>query len=170
MVDEREKKMKTVIAFGSNMGDRQAYIDQALDLLEERAGRILALSDVIETKAYGRTDQADFLNGAVVLETDLPPRGLLQVLHGIEADLDRVRTIRWGPRTIDLDIILYGDEIVDMEDLHIPHVDFTNRQFVLAPLDQIVPGWIDPRSYRTVHEIYEDFRKGQEDGSRVTED
>ena len=150
--------MKTILSIGSNMGDRRGYIDRALEQLEEKAGHILAVSDVIETKAYGLTEQDDFLNLALAMETDLEPRQLLDVIHEIEADLDRVRIIRWGPRTIDLDIVFYADQIIDEPDLQIPHVDFANRLFVLEPVCQIAPDLIDPRSGKTIAQILEEFR------------
>ena len=141
-----------VIALGSNMGDRRSYLEQALELLEQRAGRILRQSSVIETKAYGYTEQADFLNMAVLMETDLIPHELLDVLHEIEAELDRVRLIHWGPRTIDLDIIFYGDLVLNDPDLIIPHADYRNRDFVLIPLREIVPDYADPVTGKTVRE------------------
>ena len=156
--------MKVIIAIGSNMGDRHKYIEEAIRQLDAKAGRVLKRSAVIETKAYGYTDQADFLNLAVSIQTDLTPRQLLVQLHEIEADLDRVRLIRWGPRTIDLDIIFYGDEIIDEEDLHIPHIDMYQRDFVLEPVCEIEPDLKDPRSGRTVRELLEELKaRGQEE-------
>ena len=156
--------MKVIIAIGSNMGDRHKYIEEAIRQLDAKAGRVLKRSAVIETKAYGYTDQADFLNLAVSIQTDLTPRQLLVQLHEIEADLDRVRLIRWGPRTIDLDIIFYGDEIIDEEDLHIPHIDMYQRDFVLGPVCEIEPDLKDPRSGRTVRELLEELKaRGQEE-------
>ncbi|MBR2187888.1 MAG: dihydropteroate synthase [Eubacterium sp.] len=141
-----------VVALGSNMGDRENYLDRALEQLEKRAGRIVRRSSVIETKAYGYTDQADFLNMAVLLETKLKPHELLDVLHEIEAELDRVRVIHWGPRTIDLDIIFYGNIVMDDPDLIIPHADYANRDFVLRPLLEIAPEYVDPVTGKTVRE------------------
>ena len=156
--------MKVIIAIGSNMGDRHKYIEEAIRQLDAKAGRVLKRSAVIETKAYGYTDQADFLNLAVSIQTDLTPRQLLVQLHEIEAALDRVRLIRWGPRTIDLDIIFYGDEIIDEEDLHIPHIDMYQRDFVLEPVCEIEPDLKDPRSGRTVRELLEELKaRGQEE-------
>ena len=152
-----------VIAIGSNMGDRMSYIQSALDQMEEKAGHILAVSDIIETKAYGYTDQADFLNLAILLETELEPYPLLDVLHEIEADLDRVRIIRWGPRTIDLDIIFYGSRILDEEDLHIPHIDFMRRVFVLRPICQIAPDLKDPRTGKTIRTLLKELEDREED-------
>ena len=155
--------MKTILSIGSNMGDRRGYIDGALEQLEQKAGRILAVSDVIETKAYGLTEQDDFLNLAISLETELQPRQLLEVIHEIEADLDRVRIIRWGPRTIDIDIVFYEDWIIDEEDLHIPHIDFANRTFVLEPVCQIEPDLVDPRTGNTVMELLRELRQSKGD-------
>ncbi|MDO5491002.1 MAG: 2-amino-4-hydroxy-6-hydroxymethyldihydropteridine diphosphokinase [Bacillota bacterium] len=157
--------MRTIIALGSNMGDRQKYIDDALIRMEERVGHITACSGIMETKAYGITDQADFLNMVIAVETEKEPRQLLAALNGIEAELDRVRLIRWGPRTIDLDIIFYEDRIIDEEDLHIPHIDMYSRRFVLEPAAQIAPDQIDPRTGKTVSRLLKELtaaRGGQE--------
>ena len=158
--------MDTIIAIGSNMGDRQGYIDRAIEMIGERVGRILKVSDVIETKAYGLEDQADFLNLAIEVDTELDPRQLLASLQGIEADLDRVRDIRWGPRTIDLDIIFYGDEIVDDDDLHIPHADFHNRKFVLGPLCRLDPDRVDPKTGKTVSLLLRELEDSRPAGAR----
>lgn len=154
--------MKAIVAFGSNMGQRQKTIEDALKMMEERVGRILAVSEVIETEPYGYTEQDNFLNGAALLDTELSPRRLLEVLQGIEAELGRVRLIHWGPRTIDLDIIFYGDEIIDEEDLHIPHADFAQRTFVLGPICEIAPDTVDPRSGKTVRRLYEELIGGEQ--------
>ena len=154
--------MRTIIAIGSNMGDRENYIEEAIRRIGARAGKVTARSRIMETKAYGVTDQADFLNMAIALETELKPRELLRVLNSIEAELDRVRTIRWGPRTIDLDIIFYGGRIIDEEDLHIPHIDFANRDFVLSPVCEIAPDLVDPRSGKTIRQIREELMQKQE--------
>ena len=152
-------KHRTIIAAGSNMGQRQEYINAALDAIGNRVGRILAVSDVIETKAWGLTDQPDFLNLVLQVETELTPRQLLGELQAIEAELDRVRLIHWGPRTIDLDIIFYDDWIIDEEDLHIPHIYVAQRRFVLEPLCQIAPDLIDPRSGKTAAVLLEELER-----------
>lgn len=149
--------MEAIIGIGSNIGDRQGYIRRALELIGRDVGEITAVSPVIETEAYGYEDQDDFLNLAISVETELEPFDLLGRLNAIEAELDRVRTIRWGPRTIDLDIIFYGDEIIDEENLHIPHVDMYNRDFVLGPVAGIRPEKKDPRTGRTVRELLEEL-------------
>ena len=150
---------EAIIAIGSNIGDRQQYIDSALEQIESRAGHILAVADVIETKAWGYTDQADFLNLAVKIETELSPHELLRALQGIEADLDRVRLVHWGPRTIDLDIIFYDDLVMEEEDLIIPHKLFDQRLFVLEPVCKIAPDLVDPRSGKTIRQLTEELRE-----------
>ena len=148
-----------IIALGSNMGDRLQYLTRAQEQIEKRIGEITARSGVIETKAYGYTDQDDFLNMAIAVDTELSARALLETLLDIEKQLDRVRLIHWGPRTIDLDIIFYGDCIIDEPDLHIPHIDFANRAFVLDPIAEIAPDRIDPRSGMMIQKIRDDHAK-----------
>ena len=105
------------------------------------------------------TDQDDFLNGCLELETLLTPRELLRELNRIEAEAGRERTVHWGPRTLDLDIIFYDDEVIREKDLCIPHVDMHNRQFVLEPLSQIVPYMRHPVYGKTVVEMYESVKE-----------
>lgn len=145
-----------VIALGSNLGDRRENLEDAIRMMNEKAGTVTKRSEILETKAYGYTDQDDFLNMAVLLETALLPYELLDVLHEIENDLARRRTLRWGPRTIDLDIIFYGDLILNDQDLTIPHPDYRNRDFVLTPLLDIVPDFPDPVTGQKVCEIRKD--------------
>ena len=150
------------LSVGSNMGDREENLRKARKLLEETPGvRVQALSGLVETEPYGYTAQPPFLNGAVRLETYLPPKILLERLHAIEEQCHRKRTVRWGPRTLDMDIIFYGDRVVDTEDLTIPHADMANREFVLAPLCEI-GSWVrHPLLGKTVRQLYETLRKGE---------
>lgn len=150
---------KAVISIGSNMGDRRANLEQAVRMMNEKAGTVLNCSEIIETKAYGYTDQDDFLNMAVLLETGLDPHELLDVLHEIENALGRVRVIHWGPRTIDLDIIFYGDRVLNDQDLTVPHPDYQNRDFVLIPLMNIVPHYKDPVTGKEVCEAAEELKQ-----------
>ena len=148
---------KVYIAFGSNMGKREEYIKKALSMMEETVGRLVKVSSIIETKAYGYTDQGDFLNGAVEVETRLSPEELLTSLQKIEKQLDRIRTIRWGPRTIDLDIVFFEDWIIRENYLAIPHEDFRQREFVLAPMAEIAPQWKDPVTGKTMAMLREEL-------------
>ncbi|MDP2921511.1 MAG: 2-amino-4-hydroxy-6-hydroxymethyldihydropteridine diphosphokinase [Candidatus Omnitrophota bacterium] len=126
------------IGIGSNIGDRQGYIDNALrKLKEEKAIRVNKVSSIHETEPVGGPAQGKYLNGAIEIETKLKPKELLKKLQAIENELGRKRTVKNGPRTIDLDILLYGDESIDEPDLKIPHPRMREREFVMKPLKEI---------------------------------
>lgn len=150
---------RAYIAVGSNMGDRKAYIDGAVAALNAmRTCRVKNVSELIETPPYGVTDQDDFLNGCLDLETLLTPQELLRELNRIEAEAGRERVVRWGPRTLDLDIIFYDDLVVQDKDLCIPHVEMHKRKFVLEPLCEIAPYKRHPVYGKTVSEMMEEIR------------
>jgi len=130
--------MKAVIALGSNIGDTKANLDLALTMLRE-ATDVKQVSSYYSTKPVGYTDQPDFLNAVCIIETELPAMALLAMLQGIEKVMGRERTIKWGPRTIDLDIIQYGDLISKAEELTLPHPRAHERKFVLEPWHEIEP-------------------------------
>ena len=118
------------IALGSNLGDRQAYLAQARAALAALPGsRVLAASSVEETAPVGGVPQGAFLNQMLALETELSPRALLDALHEIEWAAGRVRDVRWGPRTLDLDIVMFDAQTVDEPDLTVPHVELGARDF-----------------------------------------
>lgn len=143
------------IALGSNMGDKKGYLDMAVERLNQRRDcQVRAISDYLVTAPYGGVEQEDFLNGALELCTMLDPEELLEKLHEIEEEAGRKRLIHWGPRTLDLDILLYDDMVLDTPDLHIPHVEMHQRDFVLAPMMQIAPWKRHPLTGRTVQEMY----------------
>ena len=145
------------IALGSNIGDREAHLDFAKSELEKAHGcRIRSASSYIETAPYGPTDQDDFLNGCLELETLLPPHELLELLHDIENKAGRERKIHWGPRTLDLDIIFYDDIVISVDSLRIPHAQMHKREFVLAPLGEIAPNKLHPVFMKTVSELLEE--------------
>lgn len=130
------------IAFGSNLGDREKNIEEAKKLLEQNDIHILKASKIIETDPVGGPpNQKKYLNGVVKVQTQLEPIKLLQMLLGIEDELGRVRTEKDGPRTIDLDILLYDNKKLQTEELTIPHPRMLNRDFVLVPLKEIEPDW-----------------------------
>ena len=150
-----------VIALGSNMGDRQGYLDGAVEKLDAVKGcRVRKVSGFLETPPYGVTDQADFLNGCLELETLLYPHELLDELHRIEKEAGRERILRWGPRTLDLDIIFYDDLILQDSDLCFPHVEMHKREFVLKPLSEIAPYRRHPVTGKTVQEMLEAVNSG----------
>lgn len=130
------------LSVGSNMGDREGQIKAAAKALEQdERVKDFRISSLIETEPYGYEEQDKFLNGAVSFKTLYSPEQLLHRIHEIEADGKRERTIHWGPRTIDLDILLFGEEKIEEEDLIIPHREMHLRQFVLEPLYEIAP-WV----------------------------
>ena len=149
---------KGYLSVGSNLGERQQFLQAAVNLLHEcREIRKVKVSNLIETAPYGYTDQPPFLNGAVELETLFTPQELLHLLNKIEAELGRERLIHWGPRTVDLDIIFHDDEIIAEADLIIPHVDMQNRLFVLEPLNMLCPGKVHPVLHRTVAQLRQEL-------------
>ncbi len=147
MISVRTKVMrhKAYLSLGSNMGDRDKNIREAVKLLEmDETTRVLKVSDIIETKPYGFTEQPDFLNCVVEIETLLEPKELLGLCNDIEEELKRERIVRWGPRTIDVDIVLYDDIIYYDDDLVIPHRQMHLRRFVLEPLAAVNPYAMNP--------------------------
>lgn len=128
------------LSLGSNIGDKKAYLEAALDRLNQLPQTtVAAVSSFYETAAWGKTDQDDFLNICCQLETELDAQQLLTECQKIEKDLQRVRHEHWGPRTIDIDILLYGNETIATENLSVPHPYMTERAFVLVPLEEIAP-------------------------------
>ena len=133
---------KVYVGLGANLGDREATVRRAVELLAATPGiELVAVSTLRETDPVGYADQPRFLNGVAALETELAPRGLLDRLLAVERELGRVRGEgpRFGPRTIDLDLLLYGDEVVEKPGLVVPHPRLTDRQFVLEPLHELDP-------------------------------
>ncbi|HDK7167784.1 TPA: 2-amino-4-hydroxy-6-hydroxymethyldihydropteridine diphosphokinase [Clostridium botulinum] len=146
------------VAFGSNIGEKENYIKRALEKIEEREIKIIKVSPIYETEPYGVLDQNSFLNGVVRIETNLTPEDLIKELLLIEKQLDRVRERRWGPRTIDLDIIFYDDLIINKNNLIIPHKDMENREFVLKPLCDIDKNFIHPVLKKSVKQLYDELK------------
>jgi len=149
-----EEQVSAIIHLGSNMGDRLANLLSAVNTLEEM-GRVTARSSVYETAPWGNTDQPYFFNMAIELMTALDAGALFSWMSRIESSLGRTRTEKWGPRIIDLDIIFYGDEIIEEEDLVIPHPRAHERAFVLIPLLEICPERMHPKLDLTVWELYD---------------
>jgi 2-amino-4-hydroxy-6-hydroxymethyldihydropteridine diphosphokinase len=134
------------VGIGSNLGDREAHLRRAVELLSAEAGIVVvAVSEIRETAPVGPVAQGPFLNGAVRVETDLLPRELLERLLAIEGRMGRVRRERFGPRTIDLDLLVYGDETIDEPGLTVPHPRLHERRFALEPLAELAPGLEIPR-------------------------
>jgi 2-amino-4-hydroxy-6-hydroxymethyldihydropteridine diphosphokinase len=133
------------VGLGANLGDREASLARALGLLGEMAD-VVAVSSVRETEPWGLADQPPFLNAVAALETELTARELLDELLDIERRLGRTRGgPRYGPRTIDLDILVYGDEVIDEPGLTVPHPRLHERRFALEPLQELDPDLVVPR-------------------------
>lgn len=146
------------IALGSNMGEKQKYLTDAVKSLHAWDGcRVKSTSSWFVTAPYGMTQQDDFLNGCLKLETLLTPKELLDVLHKIEQEAGRERKVHWGPRTLDLDIIFYDDIMMSTDSLCIPHVEVQKRDFVLKPLHEIAPYLHHPATGKTVREMLEEL-------------
>ena len=133
--------MRAVVALGSNIGEPKENLDLAMALLRE-ATEVVAVSSYFSTKPVGYLDQPDFLNAVCIIESDLPAMDLLKMLHGIEKVMGRDRSIKWGPRTIDLDLIQYGTLLSNADELTLPHPRAHERQFVLEPWLEIEPDGI----------------------------
>lgn len=149
---------KAYLSIGSNMGDREGFLDFAIDQLNALDDtKVTAASDYIETEPYGDVEQDMFLNGALEIETLKTPMELLDVIHEIEKGAHRERLVHWGPRTLDIDILFYDDLVVNEEHLHIPHVEIPKREFVLDPLSTIAPHYIHPVMRKTVLQLLEEL-------------
>ena len=142
------------VAFGSNLGDKKKFLDDGIQGLRTTPScEVEAVSEYLVTEPYGGVEQDEFLNGVLKLRTLLTPEELLDRLHELEAAANRERIIHWGPRTLDLDILFYDNEIIDTPDLHIPHIDMENRDFVLKPMDEIAPYYRHPVLNKTIHQL-----------------
>lgn len=148
--------MKSYIAFGSNLGERLANIETAQEKLIEKGICILRVSPSYETEALLRPGQSNipcFLNGVLEIETTQSPKTLLETLKKIEIEMGRVTKSDWSPRVIDLDILFYGDQIIDTAHLQIPHPEIQNRWFVLKPLSDLIPDFKHPLLLKTVQQL-----------------
>ena len=142
------------VAFGSNMGNKKEYLENAIEGLKNSKGcKVDKVSSIIETEPYGGVEQDVFLNGALKLRTLLTPEELLDRLHELEQEANRERLIHWGPRTLDLDILLYDNIVMESDELCIPHVDMQNRDFVLRPMAEIAPYKRHPVYGKTMKEM-----------------
>ncbi|OJW83688.1 MAG: 2-amino-4-hydroxy-6-hydroxymethyldihydropteridine diphosphokinase [Bacteroidetes bacterium 46-16] len=143
------------LLLGSNESGRMAWLRNAIELLQQHCGEVTDRSAIYETAAWGLEDQPDFLNMALCLNTKLSPEELLQCTQSIEQQLGRQRTIKWGQRTLDIDILFYDKDIIDIPGLKVPHPYIQDRRFALVPLADIAPGFVHPQLHKTIAELLE---------------
>lgn len=147
--------MRVYLALGSNLGDREGYLRSAIEGLSSRGIRIVQSASVYSTEPREVLDQPWFLNTVLEADTTLSPEELLNACLAVEQENHRERDVPKGPRTLDIDIIFYGNETIQKPNLTIPHPRFADRRFVLEPLAEIAPRFIDPASRKTVRELLE---------------
>lgn len=146
----KNKYHTAYVALGSNLGDKAGHLRRALLLLLQNGIEVEKVSSFIMTEPYGVTDQPQFLNGVCRVRTVLPPLELLRTLLAAERQMGRVRLRHWGERNIDLDLLLYEDVLLDTPELHLPHPDMQNRDFVLLPLAEIAPALQHPTLHKSM--------------------
>ena len=149
------KMNKTYLLLGSNMGNRQQKMLQAIKHIERLVGKVTRQSNLYQTAAWGKTNQPDFLNQVIVVETNLAAAETMQTILTIEEKLGRIRTVKNASRTIDIDILFFNKEIINQKDLSVPHPEIPNRRFVLVPLNELSPNMKHPVLNKTIHQLLE---------------
>jgi 2-amino-4-hydroxy-6-hydroxymethyldihydropteridine diphosphokinase len=132
------------LLLGGNLGNRQLMLQQAIEQVGEQVGKVVKTSSVYETAAWGKTNQPDYLNQVIEVQTKLSPQQVLAKILAIELTMGRQRIEKWGARTIDIDILFYSNIIINQPGLIIPHPELQNRRFTLEPLAEIAPGFLHP--------------------------
>ncbi|MDO5755634.1 MAG: 2-amino-4-hydroxy-6-hydroxymethyldihydropteridine diphosphokinase [Tissierellia bacterium] len=153
------KRNRVFLGLGSNQGDSKSLLEQAKKALNNEYCKVKTSSKIYQTKAWGLEDQEDFLNQVLEIETFYEAGELLKFTQKIEKDLGRERKIHWGPRTMDIDLLLYNDEVIYKEDLIIPHPYMEKRGFVLEPLAEIAPHFIHPIRKRSILDLWENLKE-----------
>jgi len=154
MLNQALEYSTAYLLLGGNLGNREANLKKAIELLNDKIGKVIASSSLYETAAWGKTDQPAFLNQAIALQTNLSALEVLDLALGIEQELGRVRKDKWGERLIDIDLILFGNEIINIPDkLQVPHPHMQSRKFVMEPLAEIAPDVVHPVLGETILSI-----------------
>jgi 2-amino-4-hydroxy-6-hydroxymethyldihydropteridine diphosphokinase len=153
---KRMESFSAILGLGSNIGDKRNYLTEAKYLIAAKAGVILKESSIYASPPWGDVDQDEFLNQVIEIETVHPPLQLLYVLQDIERQLGKKKIRNWGPRIIDIDILFYGTFKVDEPGLKIPHPQWKNRRFVLEPLKEILPDFVDFETQKNISTLIEE--------------
>lgn len=148
---------KSYIGLGSNLGNKNDNLHNARILISKHLGDIIKESSIIKTKAWGNTQQDDFLNQVLLVATSLNAFELLQKIHEIEFEMGRIRTIHWGPRVIDIDILLFNNEIIETDNLKVPHPYLHERAFVLESMNEIAPDLIHPILAKSIQQLLKEL-------------
>jgi len=151
------------IGIGSNLGNRQENCFRAVEILEKRGIKVQKKSSLYETEPWGVKDQPRFINMVVQIETTLEPNDLLRLLKAIEREIGRQDSFRWGPRMIDLDILLFNALVLNEENLQIPHPCLHEREFVLRPLNEIAPDIIHPVFHMSINKLTQNMLGGRDE-------
>lgn len=146
------------LLLGSNLGNRQSFLQQAITFIAAEIAPVVKQSSIYETEAWGKTDEPNYLNQIIQLKTDMKPRVLLEKILAIEHELGRERTEKWGSRTIDIDILFYGMEVISEPGLNIPHPQLHNRRFTLAPLEEIAPELVHPVLHKNISRLKSELK------------
>ena len=149
--------MNVYLLLGGNLGDRQAYLKEAIEHIETEVAPVVKASAIYETQSWGKTDSPDYLNQVILIQTELSAPKLLQKLLNIEWVIGRTREEKWGPRIIDIDILFYGDKIIDETDLQVPHPHLHNRRFTLDPLVELAPTLIHPMLGKNILQLKDEL-------------
>ncbi|WP_286847495.1 MULTISPECIES: 2-amino-4-hydroxy-6-hydroxymethyldihydropteridine diphosphokinase [Aminobacterium] len=151
--------MRVALALGSNVGDRMNNLRKAVQILDSKGVHVVAKSDIFETAPLGEVEQTRFLNACILVETSMGAFALLDLVKQIEKDMGRIERWRWGPREIDIDLLLLENgECIDDKRLRIPHPEMHRRSFVLVPLNQIAANWVHPQLRVTISSLVETLK------------
>lgn len=146
------------LLLGSNLGNRELFLQQAVQLIEQNIAPVTKASGIYETQSWGKTDEPDYLNQVVQLQTELPAQTVLKRILNIEIMLGRKRDVKWGSRIIDIDILFYGDKIINEPELIVPHPELHNRRFTLEPLEELAPDFLHPVLKKSVLKLKKELK------------